>query len=376
MASRSFTLDEFTGSDAQVQVTLTDVGTDTVEVKIEVVSGYIADTVGFFADFDGLTVNNNFTITPVDASPGPALIVDGTKGRGKLYLDDSGSTTDSSEDVDNNVNLNGGGDQREFDLAVQIGQGGIGQGDDYRSVTFNLTATGLDVSDFSKIGVRLQSVGEDREGSSKLELEIPPEPQPAQLGDFVWKDLNENGIQDSGEPGVAGVSVTLLDGANAVVDTTTTDAAGEYLFDNLTPGNYKVSFSAPTGFDFTSANQGGNDAVDSDADPLTGMTQVVTLAAGESNLTLDAGLVETESPCGCGSYPDDLVNIANTNLTFIEYVEIIKNFYVESSVEGISALAEADASAYGNDVFAEALSFVFTSEGFASASATSTSITL
>jgi len=29
------------------------------------------------------------------------------------------------------------------------------------------------------------------------------------IGDFVWKDLNGNGVQDAGEPGLPGVTVTL-----------------------------------------------------------------------------------------------------------------------------------------------------------------------
>ncbi len=31
------------------------------------------------------------------------------------------------------------------------------------------------------------------------------------LGDFVWDDLNKNGIQDADEPGIANVEVELLD---------------------------------------------------------------------------------------------------------------------------------------------------------------------
>ena len=33
--------------------------------------------------------------------------------------------------------------------------------------------------------------------------------QPASIGDFVWNDLNANGVQDSGEPGIANVPVQL-----------------------------------------------------------------------------------------------------------------------------------------------------------------------
>ena len=34
---------------------------------------------------------------------------------------------------------------------------------------------------------------------------------PAELGDFVWEDLDGNGIQDPGEPGLNDVTVFLLD---------------------------------------------------------------------------------------------------------------------------------------------------------------------
>ncbi|MDV7397402.1 SdrD B-like domain-containing protein, partial [Arthrospira platensis SPKY1] len=34
--------------------------------------------------------------------------------------------------------------------------------------------------------------------------------QPASLGDFVWNDLNADGVQDGGETGVENVTVNLL----------------------------------------------------------------------------------------------------------------------------------------------------------------------
>ncbi len=123
--------------------------------------------------------------------------------------------------------------------------------------------------------------------------------KPAAIGDFVFKDLNGNGIQDPGEPGVEDVTVTLTGTdvfGNPVDQMTTTGPDGEYLFngDTLLPGTYKVTFSdlAPN-HAFTVPDQGGNDATDSDADPNNGMTPFVTVGSGESNLTLDAGLVGT-----------------------------------------------------------------------------------
>ena len=81
----------------------------------------------------------------------------------------------------------------------------------------------------------------------------------------MWKDCNGNGIQDAGEAGVAGVTVKLLDGSGTVVETQTTDANGNYLFDALTPGRLPLNFVAPTGHTFTTKDQ-GSDALDSDVD--------------------------------------------------------------------------------------------------------------
>jgi hypothetical protein len=51
------------------------------------------------------------------------------------------------------------------------------------------------------------------------------------LGDFVWHDLDRNGIQDAGEPGLSGVTVTLRQLAdNSLIATTTTNANGYYQF--------------------------------------------------------------------------------------------------------------------------------------------------
>ncbi len=125
----------------------------------------------------------------------------------------------------------------------------------------------------------------------------------ASLGDRVWFDANNNGRQDSGETGASGVTVTLFGGgadrvlgtADDTTATTTTNASGLYAFTGLTPGvEYQVGFSGlPSNFLFTGANQGADDAIDSDADALTGRTQIVTLSSGENNPTLDAGLIRT-----------------------------------------------------------------------------------
>ncbi|MBO0698610.1 MAG: carboxypeptidase regulatory-like domain-containing protein [Zavarzinella sp.] len=64
----------------------------------------------------------------------------------------------------------------------------------------------------------------------------PKAPFP-QIGDKVWRDLNGNGVQDAGEPGLAFVTLQLYQG-DKLVGTTMTNGAGEYAFNrwNVTNG--------------------------------------------------------------------------------------------------------------------------------------------
>jgi hypothetical protein len=111
---------------------------------------------------------------------------------------------------------------------------------------------------------------------------------PAQIGDFVWEDLNANGLQDTGEPGLANVPVILYNCNGISLDTINTQSNGSYLFDNLVPGNYKIGIIKPSGYIVTSANS-GNDLLDSDLNP-DGYTVCEFLESGEINLTYDIGL--------------------------------------------------------------------------------------
>jgi hypothetical protein len=115
-----------------------------------------------------------------------------------------------------------------------------------------------------------------------------------EVGDRVWEDVNGNGVQDAGEPGVAGVTVDLLDASLAVIGTTTTDASGKYEFDNLDPGSYAVRIHLPSGYNFTVVNLAANIEARSHAD-AAGFTEAVTLKPGQSVYYLDGGLVRPAS---------------------------------------------------------------------------------
>ncbi|NER29580.1 MAG: hypothetical protein F6J89_18645, partial [Symploca sp. SIO1C4] len=128
----------------------------------------------------------------------------------------------------------------------------------------------------------------------------------SKLGNFVFEDTDADGIQDAGEEGIAGVTVNLLsdvdgDGeieANEIIDTTTTDANGEYHF-TVVAGDYKVQFEQPEGFSEVSpSQQGGNPEVDSDGL----ISDVVNLAPGEEDLSIDAGFFNNIEPAGLGDF--------------------------------------------------------------------------
>ena len=143
-----------------------------------------------------------------------------------------------------------------------------------------------------------------------------------ELGNFVWFDQDEDGIQDADEVGVGNVQVDLyaarlLGGAldpddtkYVLVATQYTAPNGEYYFTQanygtgviaLQPGlGYYVEFTLPedTEYGFTTANVGADDLADSDAvgGGLTAKTDKTLITNGEVDHTWDAGLVLLNPP--------------------------------------------------------------------------------
>jgi hypothetical protein len=108
------------------------------------------------------------------------------------------------------------------------------------------------------------------------------------IGDFVWYDLNHNGIQDAGEPGINGVQVTLYNSANTLVGTKTTDINGKYLFSDLSLGTYSAKVASVPGATSTVSLAGGNTAKDSNA-AANILTNSTITAVAPNDLTIDFG---------------------------------------------------------------------------------------
>jgi protocatechuate 3,4-dioxygenase beta subunit len=129
---------------------------------------------------------------------------------------------------------------------------------------------------------------------------------PAALGNFVWEDLDGDGVQDAGEPGISGALVTLTitwpGGAGTTTLKTTTAADGSYSFENLLLDEdfdgagagepaFSISVATPAGFAETQRDQGGNEALDSD----NASGQAATATQGAVNNTYDFGFVRLGS---------------------------------------------------------------------------------
>ncbi|GAA1435087.1 hypothetical protein GCM10009616_31250 [Microlunatus lacustris] len=101
------------------------------------------------------------------------------------------------------------------------------------------------------------------------------------VGDRVWADTDGDGRQGEDEHGRVGVRVQLLGDGGRVLDSTTSDGNGRYLFDDLPAGSYAVRFAGlSSGSKFSPAGAGGGADGNSDPD-YTGVTPSFTLDRGE-----------------------------------------------------------------------------------------------
>ncbi len=173
---------------------------------------------------------------------------------------------------------------------------------------------------------------------------------PIEIGNYVWFDADQDGVQDPDEQPLPGIQVQLFDPAtNTVIATATTDANGQYIFSNAagtSTGNLiyglpiaqstayqvRIATNQPplAGYSPTLPNVGGApaDMHDSDGDstitPNFVVTNVTTGTAGQNNHTLDFGFftppyslgnrVWFDNGAGGGTADDGLQNGAEAGI--------------------------------------------------------------
>ncbi len=233
-----------------------------------------------------------------------------------------------SEDRDQNDpddNSNGGTIIFTFDNAVNIDQVTVLDVDDEEAggvVTAYSDSAGLiPIAEASVLGLgdnSYQIVPVDATGARRMEISLPASggipsvtfceteaPAIYSLGDTIWGDINNNGIQDAGEPGISGVELQLyVTGLSQVVETTTTNLAGKYRFENLPAGNYTVKLTnknfnaggALYALNTSPRNAGGDDTKDSDFDSGSRQATATVPLNGGDNLTVDGGFVLPVTP--------------------------------------------------------------------------------
>lgn len=165
------------------------------------------------------------------------------------------------------------------------------------------------------------------------------------IGDYVWSDADNDGIQDAGEPGIGNVLLELLDGGgNPLGPTTTTDAAGWYLFSGLSAGNYKVRVAA-SNFDPGGPLEGYSHSPgpQSSSSP----TPLITLTSDQQYLNADFGYYKA----GLGSIGNyvwfDTDNDGVQDAGEVGAKSVTLDLYIDSDQDG-----EIDT---GEPVIAEAL---------------------
>lgn len=109
------------------------------------------------------------------------------------------------------------------------------------------------------------------------------------IGDRVWLDANNDGIQDTDENGLAGVTVALYDANTNFLQQTITDSEGLYRFAGFPGGSYLVKFQPEDAdYSFSPVNATTDDE-DSDA-ATNGFTPLTVVTLNAVNFSLDAGL--------------------------------------------------------------------------------------
>ncbi|MFJ4159950.1 SdrD B-like domain-containing protein [Microbacterium testaceum] len=232
----------------------------------------------------------------------------------------------------NDSNVQGRGGHHEIGLGSLTGQRGTGE---VVSTVFDplngIRLSGLDWFSTGTGAVRGgYELTTDGSGTSSVDggfqkggglgtVSLLARSAPVEIGNRVWFDADQNGIQDADEPAIQGVTVQLfVKGSNTPLATQTTDAQGQYYFrsdrDGFDPnGSYTVRFVQPaqgslalTGPNATTfgtidwsqaafAKTGVSSTTGSVADPTSGSADVTLRGPGMNVDDLDAGFVAQRS---------------------------------------------------------------------------------
>jgi hypothetical protein len=172
----------------------------------------------------------------------------------------------------------------------------------------------------------------------------------ASLGDYVWLDPDNDGVQDAGEVGINGVTVRLYDGATLIATTVTTTTGGidgYYSFGNLDINKvYTVKLDNPAdyapggplnGLILAPQNAGSDFTKDSDAALVSSFAEITTATTGgpgSNTPTYDIGFHKPVASLGDEVWFDaDKDGVQDAGETGINGVTV--NLYSATGPDGI-----------------------------------------
>ena len=255
-------------------------------------------------NINGTFVLESYAGCPVfDTLSATSLITDGYSGTGEFFFGEgwrSGAAGRHPETANGAVAIHAG---RATVLATSYDPQTLAN-----AFTSGLRFLNANTGD-ANFGWIIEQRVEDRTSFGKAnamgDVELLCDPAPIEIGNRVWNDLDGDGIQDPGEPGLNGVQVSL-EGPTGTVSVNT-DSNGAYYFGNLQSATaYTLTMNVPTAYSLTtpnaaaisgasvSSNHAISDTRDSDAVLVGGVATIyyTTGRAGQNNHSLDFGFTQ------------------------------------------------------------------------------------
>ena len=229
-------------------------------------------------------------------------------GGGEFYADDH-TTTNHSETTNGGLSIIKGS-QRLSSVQMDPIDGQV----DASGVVWFNTANGLETQEY-QIFFNASTPSPDFSKQNGLgDLEFLSDPAPLEIGNRIWTDTDNDGIQDADEAGIDGIVVKLFKNGTQVGQTTTANG-GQWYFNasNVTMNGaagleYDMDYiirvesgDFPSGLNLTTTNVGGPgqpDVRDSDAALVSGNAEIAytTGGPGENDHTLDIGFAAAACP--------------------------------------------------------------------------------
>ena len=174
------------------------------------------------------------------------------------------------------------------------------------------------------------------------------------VGNLVWQDSNDNGLRDSGEPGIDRVAVQLWStGADnsvggtddVLLQSTITSGGGAYYFTSVPPGKVYVRIPTPPGAQPLSSSN--TTFVDNGVDNDDNGLQLSGGAVNSPVITLTAG---DEPGTGGGTYAETTIDFGFVNVTPSIYVSATQADSIQSFNAATGLYAGSLVSTFGNSL--------------------------